>query len=195
MNRSEPDAFQTRYQALFSALNGLPEQGKPLVLAVDGPAAGGKTTLAKLLKEKYGCAVISMDHFFLPLQLRVPERFAQPGGNVHFERFAAEVSPFLGGGRAFSYRAFDCRSMEYTPPLEVPASKLTVVEGSYSLHPGLEAVYDLKVYLTVSPAEQRDRILRRNAPELARRFFEEWIPMEEVYAGTYGIAQSCDLVF
>ncbi|MPN17287.1 hypothetical protein SDC9_164640 [bioreactor metagenome] len=85
--------------------------------------------------------------------------------------------------------------MEYTPPLEVPASKLTVVEGSYSLHPGLEAVYDLKVYLTVSPAEQRDRILRRNTPELARRFFEEWIPMEEVYAGTYGIAQSCDLVF
>ena len=57
------------------------------ILAIDGRAAAGKTTLANLLQEYFDGAVIHMDDFFLPLELRTKERYATPGGNVHYERF------------------------------------------------------------------------------------------------------------
>ena len=58
---------------------------------------------------------------------------------------------------------------------------LAVVEGSYSLHPELAPMYDITVCLTLSPELQRRRILARNGEEMARRFFERWIPLEQAY--------------
>ena len=71
------------------------------VIAVDGRAAAGKTTFAEELAVTLGGAVVHMDDFFLPGELRTPERLAAPGGNVHAERFAEEVLPFLRRGAAF----------------------------------------------------------------------------------------------
>lgn len=83
------------------------------VIAIDGRAASGKTTLAAALAAETGGAVVHMDDFFLPAELRTPQRLAAPGGNVHAERFAEEVLPFLRQGRPFCYRRFDCRVMDY----------------------------------------------------------------------------------
>lgn len=71
------------------------------VIAMDGRAAAGKTTLAEELAVTLGGAVVHMDDFFLPGELRTPERLAAPGGNVHAERFAEEVLPYLRRGEAF----------------------------------------------------------------------------------------------
>ena len=65
------------------------------VIAMDGRAAAGKTTLAEELAVTLGGAVVHMDDFFLPGELRTPERLAAPGGNVHAERFVEEVLPYL----------------------------------------------------------------------------------------------------
>lgn len=183
------------YWPLFSAIHRLLREKNMVSVAIDGMAAAGKTTLAALLQELYSCAVVRMDHFFLPGQLRTPERLAQPGGNVHYERFAAEVAPRLGRGASFSYKPFDCRTMKYRAAVSVPQRRMTVVEGAYSLHPMLKVSYDLKVYLTVSEQEQSARILLRNGPEVSRRFWEEWIPMEHAYSRAFCIPQSCDFVF
>jgi len=74
------------------------------VIAMDGRAAAGKTTLAEELAVTLGGAVVHMDDFFLPGELRTPERLAAPGGNVHAERFVEEVLPYLRRGEAFRYR-------------------------------------------------------------------------------------------
>lgn len=184
-----------RHWALIAALDELLERQTTVTVGVDGLSAAGKTTLAGLLAAHYGCAVVHMDHFFLPAELRTPERFAQPGGNVHYERFAEEVTPHLGRGEAFSYRPFDCKAMALCSPISVPTSRLTVVEGAYSLHPALGVDYDLRVYLSAPPQVQEDRILRRNGPERVRRFLEEWIPMEIAYERAFSVKHSCDLVY
>lgn len=72
------------------------------VIAMDGRAAAGKTTLAEELAVTLGGAVVHMDDFFLPGELRTPERLAAPGGNVHAERFVEEVLPYLRRGEAFA---------------------------------------------------------------------------------------------
>ena len=87
----------------------------------------------------------------------------------------------LRQGQPVSFRRFDCHSLTLLPSMAVAPSSLAVVEGSYSLHPELAPMYDITVCLTLSPELQRRRILARNGEEMARRFFERWIPLEQAY--------------
>ena len=70
-------------------------RAEPKIIAIDGRAAAGKTTLATLLSQVLTAEIIRMDDFFLPAELRTAERLAQSGGNIHYERFCAEVLPNL----------------------------------------------------------------------------------------------------
>ena len=65
-----------------------------ILVAIDGKCTSGKTTLASKLAELYDCNVFHMDDFFLRPEQRTPERFAEVGGNVDYERFYKEVSNY-----------------------------------------------------------------------------------------------------
>ena len=161
----------------------------PCVLAIDGRAAAGKTTIGAQLAYVLGGAVIHMDHFFLPPELRTVSRLESPGGNIHWERFFQEVIPYLRNAESFSYRSFDCSRMAYGDAVCVPACSWRIVEGSYSLHPELGAYYDFSVFVSVSPEEQLARVEARNGAVLLKMFQEKWIPMEEQYFETFDVAR------
>ncbi len=165
-----------------------------LTLAIEGGSASGKSTLGELLSQLYDCAVLHMDDFFLRPDQRTPERLAEVGGNVDRERFAVEVLAPLTHRRAIVYRPFDCATMTLAPSVTVVPTPLTVIEGAYSMHPDLAHAYGLSVFLAVSPALQRERILTRNTPAMAERFFTEWIPMEERYFEGMRARERCDMV-
>lgn len=177
---------------LFAELDKRLENGRVL-LAVDGGSASGKTTLAGLLAELYRCTVFHMDDFFLRPEQRVPERFAEPGGNVDWERFLEEVLQPLRTGERVCYRRFDCSSMQLAGGEWISPEKLVVIEGAYSMHPNLAEYYDVSAFLDVSPELQRERILHRNTPGSARRFFAEWIPLEQEYFAGTQIKQRCSM--
>jgi thymidylate kinase len=166
---------------------------RPFLVAIDGGSASGKSTLGAALAEALGAALIHMDDFFLPIPLRTPERFARPGGNVHYERFREEVLPKLRQASAFSYRRFDCSVMDFRGERSVGTLPFRIVEGSYSTHPELGRYADIAVFSRVEPNEQMARILRRNGPEKAERFRREWIPLEETYFSAYEIQQKSDI--
>ena len=151
-----------------------------VIVAIDGKCTSGKTTLASKLAEIYGCNVFHMDDFFLRRSQRTPERFAEVGGNVDYERFREEVLLPLRSGKAFSYRPFDCSTFTLAAPVAVTPKKLNIIEGTYSHHSYFGNPYDLKILLTVDEETQRQRVLERPA-FLHKRFFEEWIPMENRY--------------
>jgi uridine kinase len=115
------------------------------------------------------------------------------GGNVDYERFQEEVLLPLKSGKAFSYRPFDCSTFTLAAPVAVTPKKLNIIEGTYSHHPYFGNPYDLKILLTVDEETQRQRILERPA-FLHKRFFEEWIPMENRYFDGFEIQAKCDLV-
>ncbi|MCI8799141.1 MAG: hypothetical protein HFH88_04915 [Lachnospiraceae bacterium] len=165
----------------------------PLLIAVDGRCAAGKTTLAAALRERTGCQVIHMDDFFLRPGQRTEQRLQEPGGNVDYERFLEEVMLPLSRGEGFSYRAFDCRKMELADAVRVEPRAVTVVEGSYSCHPALWDYYSLHVFLDIDKEEQFRRICLRNGNQAAARFRELWIPLEEKYFAAYRIRERCEL--
>ena len=95
-----------------------------VIVAIDGKCTSGKTTLASKLVELYDCNVFHMDDFFLRPEQRTPERFAEVGGNVDYERFQEEVLFPLRSGKAFSYRPFDCSTFTLAAPVTVTQKKV-----------------------------------------------------------------------
>ncbi|NMM92988.1 uridine kinase family protein [Bifidobacterium oedipodis] len=152
-----------------------------MIIGIDGRCAAGKTTLAATLAQKVGAQIVHMDDFFLRPEQRTDQRLAEPGGNVDRERVESQVLKPLHDGRTTSYQPWNCRALCFEPAIELdPHAPLTIVEGSYALHPELRGYYDLTMFVDVDPAEQRRRLEARNAA-LLRRFLDEWIPMEERY--------------
>lgn len=167
----------------------------PLIIAVDGRCASGKTTLSAALKKETGCSVIHADHFFLRPEQRTEGRLNEAGGNIDRERLRTEVMLPLLQRKVFSYRKFDCGKMELSDEICVEPNKIAVVEGSYSCHPELWDFYGLRIFLTVEPEDQFRRILNRGGREAAEQFRCQWIPLEEKYFSRFKIEERCDLVF
>ena len=168
---------------------------KPVrIIAIDGRAASGKTTLARQLAAVLDADVVHMDDFFLPPELRSRPRYAEPGGNVHYERFMQEVLPKLGDPGPFSYRVFDCATMRYGGVSEIRGRSWRIVEGAYSLHPKFGDYADLKVFYDIAPEEQMRRIRLRNGERGAQIFRERWIPLEELYIRNCDPVRRADLI-
>lgn len=182
-----------RVGPLFREIEKRLDRGR-LIMAIDGRCASGKSTLGTLLEKRYGCTVFHMDDFFLPPSMRSTGRLAVPGENVDHERFLAEVLLPCFHGEPVLYRKYDCHADRMEPAVELPPKELTVVEGVYSLHPGLLPYYGLKVFLDAGKELQRERICRRNGPEAAQRFFQTWIPLEEAYFTAFRIRELCDII-
>lgn len=179
----------------FSLICDIARAKKPLCAAIDGRCGSGKTTLAAYLSELFACPVVRMDDFFLPFVRKTPERLAMPGGNCDHERFAQEVLPHLGSGKAFSYFRYDCsRGALCESPIEIAQNDLLILEGSYCLYPPTHRKADIRVFLSVDKETQRMRLKARD-PFLLSRFENEWIPMEEAYFAHFGIQEICTHVF
>lgn len=168
-------------------------EGRCAFVAIDGPCASGKTVFAASLHERFGGNVLHMDDFFLRPEQRTPERFAEPGGNVDRERFEAEVLKPLAAGKAVRYRPWDCHTGDFATSRSVEPAALTVVEGSYSMHPALRGYYDLTMCLIVDPSERLRRLEARN-PRMLQRFIDEWIPLENRYFESTNTQGSADLL-
>lgn len=163
------------------------------VIAIDGRAASGKSTIAEYLRQVLNAGLIHVDDFFLPPHLRNLERFKEPGGNVHYERFAEEILPHISNTEPFSYRIFDCSKLDYHGLRTVATSQWRIVEGAYSCHPYFGNYADLKVFSDIDADEQMERIIKRNGVEMAKRFQTEWIPLEEDYYRFYKIKENADI--
>lgn len=181
------------FEQLCARIDALLAARPHVVVAIDGPAASGKTTLAARLCAHYGAQALHMDDYFLQPCQRTPERYAQIGGNVDWERFLEEALMPLSRGETYTRRRFDCGTMRLLPGERALPGRLTIVEGSYSLHPQLSAHYDLRVLLRVDKATQSVRILARNGEIKHRQFMERWIPLENRYFEGTDIERRCDM--
>lgn len=202
------DVFRTKYRPsyrvidnryadfirLFAQIDKL-SATKSLVIAIEGGSAGGKTTLSSILEQVYGCTVFHIDDYFLRPEQRTARRLAEPGGNFDRERFFDEILKPLSQKQDVTYRRFDCSTQTLCPPVTVHPQKITVIEGAYSMHPMLAPYYDFCVFMDIDSDCQKERILKRNSPQLAQRFFNEWIPMEQRYFSAMEIKSKCSMCF
>ncbi|HKM33947.1 MAG TPA: uridine kinase [Lachnospiraceae bacterium] len=182
-----------RLNQVLEAINKKQQEKEYLLVAIDGRCAAGKTTMASYLAKKLSCNCIHMDDFFLQPMQRTPKRLDEPGGNVDYERFLEEVLLPLSLRKSFSFRPFQCKTMEFGEPISVELNSITIIEGSYACHPQLIEYYDLRIFLSVDQTEQLRRIEKRNGMKAALMFFQKWIPLEEKYIKAFQVPDHCDM--
>ena len=184
------------HQALLTKVDDRINQAtpsKPFIIAIDGRCSSGKTSLAAWLNQLYPQGqVISMDDFFLPLEMKTEQRLALPGGNIHHERVVEEVLLPIKKKKKGAYRPFDCQRQTYQKEVPLGHGPLYIIEGSYSLHPALLPFYDFTLFLTLPYEVQKARILARNGEMMLKRFVQEWIPLEEAYFSHFKTQEQVD---
>ncbi len=195
-----PEAARIRADAWEKAdriLAAMKEKGIPedcFVIAIDGRCGSGKTTLAEVLCERLAADAVHMDYFYLTPEQRTEARFAEPGGNVNYERFSEEVLPHLGKPEGFTYRRYDFPTRSFPEICTVRSGQRVIVEGAYSLHPRFGDYADLRVFSDIGREEREKRILRRNGAEGLENFRSIWIPLEENYLSFCRVPEKCDLI-
>jgi uridine kinase len=164
-----------------------------VIIAIDGPCASGKSTLGKILKERYSGVLFHTDDFFLHPTRKTKERLAESGGNVDYERMYLEIFSNINQDIIPSNH-FNCSTnlLECRVPKE--NKKVVIVEGTYSLHHTIYDQYTLRVYLEIDPTIQLERIKRRNGDKLLEKFIKEWIPLENFYFETDNLKQRVDYI-
>ncbi len=182
------------YQALCARIADFQKAKTPLVVAIDGPCGGGKTTLASKLHKAFPDSVIvHADDFFLRPMQRSEERRKQPGGNMDRERLQEEVLSKVPLGKPFTYSRYDCQQ-DVMVPVQYEPRSLVIVEGSYSHHPDLKPSYDLLVFVDVDANTQLDRLKKRVPAKLLPNFINQWIPLENRYFDAFDIKANSDFV-
>lgn len=193
--REEYKGILSEFPNLYEQLKLLEELDTPTIVAIDGMCGAGKSYLANLIEQEFHCNVFHMDDYFLPLEMKTKKRLSEPGGNVHYERFKEEILQGILEGGLITYQPFLCSTMDYGEVRVVEPTKLTIVEGTYALHPSLLDAYDYKVYLRVNPVIQEERILKRNGAEKLEDFIKKWIPLERLYFDNLRIEGQCDVIY
>ena len=178
---------------ILAAARRLQQGTAPMLLAIDGRCGSGKTTLAEEVARELGCAVVHMDDFYLPPAERAADWAEHPGANMDFLRLQREVLAPLLAGKPAVYRAYSCAKGAYLPPRTLPPAPLTLVEGTYCLHPALHTAFALRVFTTCTPKVQADRLQKREGAHFAA-FQARWIPLEESYFEEFSPQKICEFV-
>jgi uridine kinase len=155
----------------------------PVVVAIDGRSASGKTTLALWLAAELGATLVHMDDFYrdMPEPARWLLRPAQ-GVEQFFDwqRLRREALEPLSRGHAVSYRGYDWDaggglSAEHHV---VEAAAVVILEGVYAARPELDDLVHLRVLVDASPERRaRRRLERADHQGLEAR----WDAAEEFY--------------
>lgn len=178
---------------LLTAARALRQGNTPVLLAIDGRCGSGKSTLAAWLGQQLDCRVLHMDDFYLPPAKRRPDWTEHPGANMDFARLREEVLAPLLAGQPARYQPYVCRLGALQDGEILPPRPLTILEGSYALHPELQTPFACKVFLTCAPDCQRRRLQQREGDHFAA-FESRWIPLEEGYLAACHPEQRCDFL-
>jgi uridine kinase len=172
----------------------------PVRVALDGPDAAGKTTLAQELVsplQARGRPVIraSVDGFHNPARVRhargatSPEGYYRDSFNCRalVESLLAPLGP--GGSRRYRTAVFDYRtdSEVSTPRRAAEENAVLLFDGVFLLRTELAGYWDFTVFVdasfetTLARAVRRDAALFGDAEEVRRRYERRYIPGQRLY--------------
>jgi uridine kinase len=212
---AHPERLTARQEAvsvLADAIRGT-EVGHPVRVAVDGPDAAGKTTLADELAEALrteGREVVraSIDGFHRPRAQRYARGAESPVGyfedSFDYEALRRVLLDPLGpsGTRRYRTHVFDFRTDQPVDEIEREADERAVLifDGVFLLRAELKDAWDYRIFVeapfdeTLRRAVIRDAELMGGADAVTQRYRGRYIPGQELYLAAASPAEFADVV-
>ena len=172
---------------LIKIINKKLENKDHIVIAIDGMAASGKTTLANLLGTYYDLNIIHVDDFYYPKNKINIEN----DGNINYPRLKKVIHRLSNNN--LSFYSFNCKKQKFDKLIHIFKKSITIVEGSYSINPILGIYFDLSIFLTIDKNEKFERIKKRNKNNF-EEFINKWVTYENHYFEYYKIIDSADII-
>jgi uridine kinase len=190
------------------------ERDHTVRVAVDGPDAAGKTTLAgevaDCLAEVHGrpAICVSLDGFHFDKQRRYRRGRLSPEGYIE-DSFDVEalkrvvLDPLGPGGSMVFHRAtFDFKSDKpvRAPSEQAPPGAVLLVDGVFLQGRELSQAWDARVFVRVSRGEALRRALRRDVElfgspvAVQERYEQRYLPAQHLYATRVRPAEHADVV-
>jgi uridine kinase len=190
------DAVTLARDRVVAAIRRLREtRSTPIVVALDGPSGGGKSTLAAAIADTIDAVVVPLDDFF---SANVPDAdwdgwTAEERAEAVFEwsRVRAEALEPLRAGEVARWHAFDFASgvredgtygMLAAWTIREPAPVI-LLDGAYSAGPQLADLVDLAVLIDAPEDVRRSRQSDREDPDFLEAWHARWDAVEDFYFG------------
>jgi uridine kinase len=171
-----------------------------IVVAIDGGAGAGKSTLAKGIRDRLGSvSILRTDHFYLPLNEYAADRLAPDEAYLLYfpwERMRDEALVPLRRGQAARYQRYDWETDRLDQWVIVEPNEIVLVEGVYSARPEIRPLIDIAIFVETPRDERLKRMLARGHLErdINNDWLTPWMAAEDWYFAEVRPAKYTDLV-
>ncbi|MFM1819052.1 MAG: hypothetical protein RIS61_650 [Actinomycetota bacterium] len=159
--------------------------GSARVIAIDGPAGSGKTTLAdELCNLLPNCEVVHMDDLY--------DGWIQELINELPLRIETQILKPLSLGNEVSFQTYDWHQGLFTNVQAIDHPEFLILEGVGAANPKLKEYFALRIWVEAQPALLLDRLIARDGQQL-RDQLVTWQVHEAEYFERLDVRGSVDL--
>lgn len=169
------------------------DESGPILVAVAGTGAAGKSTLARAIQQlaPNEVTVIEFDDFYRPSFS--PRPGVELNAGFEWRRLREQVLEPLHAGRTARYQRYNWDADEMSTWVDIPARGIAIVEGIYSSRAELAHFYDFVIWVD-TPADLRlQRGVERDGEAAREQWLKEWIPDEEAFVAQDDPASRADV--
>lgn len=173
---------------LTNALFDLCKEVARPIIAIDGPAGGGKTTLAEHLSSalslKYKCQTIHMDDLYNGWQAAFDH---------HLSDALLAIAQSHQKSTDFLLTRYNWQSGSYDPPMEMQSSELLIFEGVGSTQRLVRPFITVSIWIEIDRNQGLNRVLQRDGDGNSFEM-RQWLEEQEQHFRLEGGEKSADFV-
>jgi uridine kinase len=173
---------------LTAALFDLCKSSSRPIIAIDGPAGAGKTTLAEHLSAalslKYKCATIHMDDLY--------HGWDTPFDHHFTDALIAATSSHTSSKR-YSLAHFDWGKSEYGLAIDMPQAELLILEGVGASHSLIRPFLTVSIWIDIEPSQGLQRVLLRDGETIASQM-QNWLREQDELFEEHQSMKAADFV-
>jgi uridine kinase len=158
---------------LIAALAEIAHSVEQPIIAIDGPAGSGKTTLASTLflalSPQITTRVIHMDELYPGWKGAIGEELT---------RTLTWLTSSHKAKKSLLYSTFNWASNEFDSPKSFPSSELLILEGVASAQIAIEEFLATSIWLDLDPLIGFERVIARDGEKISQEM-TQWLEMQE----------------
>jgi uridine kinase len=173
---------------LIDALAEIAHSVEQPIIAIDGPAGAGKTTLASTislaLSPRISTTVIHMDELYPGWESALGEELSNT---------LTWLTSCHKAKKSLLYSSFNWEANEFANPKSHPSTHLLILEGVASAQIAIEETLATSIWLDLDPLIGYQRVIDRDGENISREM-TQWLVMQEQHFAADRTKERCEFL-